>query len=416
MNMDRPAIAPDPDTGKPDWAMSRGERRRAERVRQGLPPPRRRWPWVVLLLLVALGAAAWTQRGTLLALIPARSDDPAAAEAPGAPRLTQLNASEWAVIEPQLLRRTVKVIGTLQPSRQSDLSAETSGQVQQVAARPGDAVTEGQVLVQVDVESLTLDLDLARSNAESTRAQVRRAEAQLERAQALVERGVNSATSTEEAQTTVDQLSASLAAQEDQIRSAELALSRATVRAPFDGVVASRSVEPGAVVAAGTPLLTVVSLARMEMLGAAPVSSGAELRPGQEVDLRVDGIAGRTFRGSVERIAPVAEEGTRTVTVYVDIGNPDGTLLGGMFATGEVVLAEAKDALAVPQAALREGDGRAYVLTVAEDGTLARADVTQGPEWPGRLVQVEGLAPGARVVTAALEGLEPGERVELVDY
>ena len=70
---------------------------------------------------------------------------------------------------------------------------------------------------------------------------------------------------------------------------------------------------------------------------------------GQEVDLEVDGIEGREFTGTVARIAPVAEEGTRTITVYVALENPDGTLLGGMFATGAIVEDEARDALALPR-------------------------------------------------------------------
>jgi membrane fusion protein (multidrug efflux system) len=399
-------------TGKPDWAMSRRERRAADRTRQGLPPPRRRWPWVILVLLALAAAGAWAFRDRLTALAPAPEE--AAMAAPEAPPLTQINSDEWTRLEPVTLRRTVKVIGTLQPSRRVDLSAEAAGQVETIEVRPGDAVTQGQVLVQIDVERLGLDLNLARSNAEATRSQLALAEQQLERQEALVERGVAAATTLDEVRTNVDALRANLSAQQDQISAAELSLARATVRAPFDGVVASRAVEPGAVVGAGTALLSVVDLHRMEMLGAAPVSAGAVLATGQEVDLNVDGIEGREFTGTVARIAPVAEEGTRTITVYVALDNEDGTLLGGMFATGGIVVDEARDALALPRAALREEDGD-HVLAL-EDGTLVRRDVEVGAEWPGGLVQVEGLEAGAQVVTADLPDLQAGEPVELVDF
>jgi multidrug efflux pump subunit AcrA (membrane-fusion protein) len=116
----------------------------------------------------------------------------------------------------------------------------------------------------------------------------------------------------------------------------------------------------------------------------------------------------------VDRVAPVAEEGTRTLTVYVLIENEERTLLGGMFATGEIVTAEAPDALAVPREAIREEGGN-HVL-VLEDGVLARRDVTVGEEWGGGLVQVEGVEAGEQVITAALPGLEPGEAVELVEF
>jgi RND family efflux transporter MFP subunit len=409
-----PAVV-DPLSGKPEWAMSRRERRRAERARAGLPPPRRKWPWVVLALLVGAGVAGWLNRDTLQArFAPPVTEEPVVAAAPEAPRLTQINGDEWTEMEPATLRRTVRVIGALRPSRQADLAAETAGQVEAVLARPGDTVGEGDLLVQIDVERLTLDLDLARSTAEATRSDLALAEQQLERARQLSERGVAAASTLDEAQSNVQRLRATLAAQEEQVAVAQRALGGAAVRAPFDGVIASRSVETGNVVGAGSALLSIVDLTRMEMLAAAPVSAGASLQPGQRVELRVDGIEGRDFTGVVDRIAPVAEEGTRTLTVYVLIENEDGRLLGGMFATGIIVTAEAQDSLALPRAAIRT-EGGDHVLVI-EDGILARKDLTVGEEWQGGLVQVEGLAVGERVVTAALPELEPGEAVELVEY
>jgi RND family efflux transporter MFP subunit len=405
----------DPLTGKPDWALSRRERRRAERARLGLPPRPRTWPWVLLVLLVTAAGGVWQNRDWLQArFAPPPAPEEPVAEAPPPVRLTQINRGEWTVLEPMTLRRSVKVIGTLRPARRSDLSAETSGQVEAVLARPGDAVGQGDLLVQVDVEGLTLDRDVARSNAEVTRTELALAEQQLERARALSERGVAAASTLDEAESSVQRLRASLAAQEEQVAQAERALEGAAVRAPFDGVIASRSVEAGNVVAAGTALLSIVDLTRMEMLASAPVSAGAVLRPAQNVELHVDGIAGHAFQGVVDRVAPVAEEGTRTLTVYVLIENEERTLLGGMFATGEIVTAEAPDALAVPREAIREEGGN-HVL-VLEDGVLARRDVTVGEEWGGGLVQVEGVEAGEQVITAALPGLEPGEAVELVEF
>ena len=405
--------AVDPATGKPEWAMSRRERRRLQRAQLGLPPPRRKWPWVALVLLIALGLGAWTQRDLIEAQLAAAPAEEPVAEEPAAPQLTQINRGEWTTVEPQTLRRTIKVIGTLQPSRRAELSAETAGQVEAVLARSGDAVEEGALLVQVDVEGLEIDLNLARSNAEATRSELGLAEGQLERQQALAERGVAATAALDEAQTGVQRLRATLAAQEDQISAAERALRGAAVRAPFDGVIAERTVEAGNVVAPGTPLLTIVDLRRMEMRAQSPIAAGAVLAPGQVVELRVDGVAGRSFEGVVDRVAPVADEGTRALTVYVLIENEDGRLLGGMFATGEVVTAEAVDALAVPQEAVRTEDGDH--LLVIEDGTIARRNVTVGETW-GDLVEVEGLEAGDQMVTAPLEGLEPGETVELVEF
>jgi RND family efflux transporter MFP subunit len=416
MAKDSPHPGPDA-SAKPEWAMSRRERRRAERARQGLPPPRRLWPWVLLVLLAAAGALAWAERERLAALMPPPAEAEAAAPAAAPPpALTQINVTEWSRIEPATLRRAVRVIGTLAPARQAAVAAVTGGQVEAVLARAGDRVGQGDLLVRLDVERLQIDLDLARSNLAATQSQLALAEGQLERSRALVERGVSAETTLDEVRTNVEGLRANLAAQQDQVRAAELALSRASVFAPFDGVVAERTVEAGGVVGAGAPLMTIVDLSRMEMLAQASVSAGALVEPGQRVAIRVEGIEGRVFEGEVSRIAPVAAEGTRTLTVYVTVENPDGRLLGGMFATGEIVLAEAEGALAVPAEALRE-DAEGPFLLVVEDGVLARRGVALGEEWPGGLVQVaEGLSGGEMVVTAPLAALEPGEAVALVEF
>lgn len=410
--------------GKPEWAMSRRERERAILARHGLGP-RRRWPWLLALVVVlaaagALGWRWWQERqaagGTGEPAAEAEATDAEAAPEDAAALPVQINRTEWARVEPVTLRRTVEVIGPLAPARRVDLSAQASGEVQDVAVRPGDAAARGQVLVQLDEERLTLELDLARANAESTQTQLATAQAQLDRARSLVERGVAAETTLEDLENNVASLRASLAAQEDQVAAAELSLSNASVTAPFDGVVASRAVDPGAVVAQGAALLSLVDLSEVEMLASAPVAAGARIRPGQTVEVEVDGIEGRTFQGEVQRVAPVAEEGTRTLTIYVRLANPDGMLLGGMFATGRIVTEERVDAVAVPEAAVQEDEAGSFVF-VLEGGALARRDVEAGEVWEGNLVEVTGgLAPGDEVVTSALSGLAPGRPVELVEF
>ncbi|MCL4676087.1 MAG: efflux RND transporter periplasmic adaptor subunit, partial [Pararhodobacter sp.] len=247
-----------------------------------------------------------------------------------------------------------------------------------------------------------------------TRAQLELALNQLERVRALVERGVTTSASLDEAQNAVTQARASLDALQDQVASAELRLLHATVRAPFAGIVASRSVEPGQYVGPGTPLVSIVDLRTVELRANAAVADGALLRQRQAVIVTVDGIEGRTFDGVVSRINPVAQEGTRTVPVYITIDNPDGVLLGGMFATAQVVIESAVDAIALPTVALREDAEGPYVLRVVDD-RLERAGVETGGTWSGSLTRItQGLAVGDRVITAPLPSLQAGDAVELV--
>ena len=396
-----------PSGGKPDWAKSDRQLGRELRAASGQPLRPRRWPWVVgAVLVVAAGGLGYyaTQRAPT---------PPEVAAAPPA-LVMQINPDEMAVLAPQTLERRVRATGTLSPWRNTQLSSQTNGEVQVVAVRPGDSVQAGALLVQLDIETLTLDLDQAHSNESATQAQLELAEVQLDRVRALVDRGVTTSSSLDEAQNAVTQARASLDALQDQVASAELRLRNATVRAPFAGVIASRAVEPGQYVGIGTPLVSLVDLTTVELRANAAVGDGALLHQGQTVQVTVDGVETRRFEGHVARINPVAQEGTRTVPVYVTIDNSDGVLLGGMFATAQVVVEAAADAIAVPTVALREDVNGPYVLRIDGD-RLARAGVVTGGTWSGGLTRIaEGLGAGDRVVTAPLPSLRPGDRIDLV--
>jgi len=400
---------PEAVSGKPDWAKSDRQLGRDMRMAAGEPVTRARWPWIMAALIV-VAAGGYAFYATQIAPPPASVDAPTPAR-----QTMQVNPDEMTVLEPRRLERLVRVTGTLAPWQSTDLSSQTGGQIEQVMVRPGDSVAEGDLLVQVDVESLTLDLDQAQSNLAATQAQLALAEMQRNRAQALVDRGVTTSSSLDEAQSTVTQLQASLDAQSDQVAAVELRLRNAAVTAPFAGIVASRSVEPGQYVGIGAPLVSLVDLSQMEMLASAPVADGALLARDQTVMVTIDGVDGRLFQGRVARIAPVASEGTRTIPVYIMIDNPDGVLLGGMFATAQVVVDAVDDAIAVPTVALRDDPEGAYVLVIADD-LLVRQGVQTGLVFAGGLTQITGgLSAGQTVVTAPLAALRPGDGVTLVE-
>lgn len=402
-----------PGGAKPDWAKSDRQLGREARMAAGEPTRRRRWPWVPGLAILAAATGGYYYYDTQIssqtaAVAPAEVVEPV--QAP-----MQINPDEMSVLEPQRLERRVRVSGTLAPWRSTQLSSQTGGEIQEVTVRPGDTVVAGDLLVQIDTENLLLELDQARSNVAATQAQLALAEVQLDRVRALVNRGVTTSSSLDEAQSNVTQLNASLDALEDQVAGADLRLRNATVRASFSGIVSNRAVEPGQYVGIGTPLISIVDLSTVEMRANAAVADGALLRRDQTVLINVDGVEGRNFEGRVARINPVAEEGTRTIPVYVMIDNPDGILLGGMFASAQVVVDAVEDAIAMPTRALRDDVDGPYVLRIEGDA-LVRQTIETGGTWAGRLTQItSGLEAGQRVVTAPLPALHPGDIVTLVE-
>ena len=407
---------------KPDWAMNRRERDAAARAAEGLPPKkRRRWiVWLAILAALAAGAAWFVASGRLAEMQTERAASAAEAAAEAEARaaraaIIQLAPYEVRRIEPATLTETLKITGSLAPVRQLRLTSEVSAQVTNVTARPGDEVFRGQTLVAFDSDTLQNQLDQAQATAQATRVQLDQAQSDYDRTESLVNRGLQAANTLEKARSALDQLTATLAAQETQVVSARRALDRANVTAPFDGVVSARNVEPGQVVAAGSPLMTLVDMSSLEVEATAPVSFAPELAKGQAVDLTVEGFGDRVFDGKVARLAPVAIEGSRMLPVFVSLDNPGGELRGGMFASGRIVLESRAGGLAIPAGALRQDADGPYVLVIADDKAERRA-VGIGRSWDGGvLLEVEsGLAAGDLVVIEPLPELAAGDSVTLL--
>jgi RND family efflux transporter MFP subunit len=147
----------------------------------------------------------------------------------------------------------------------------------------------------------------------------------------------------------------------------------------------------------------------MEIEAPAPASEIPSVRVGQPATFRVDGFAERSFEGRVERINPVTEQNSRSITLYISVANRDGVLRGGMFAKGQIVLDTTAPAAVIPATAVRDEAGQTYVFTI-EDGKIAKRAVKIGVTEPQQgLIEVKsGLESGLQVVSARVSGLKAG--------
>ncbi|WP_332686586.1 efflux RND transporter periplasmic adaptor subunit [Devosia sp.] len=372
-------------------------------------PARRggRWFWPAVILTLATGGAT-----VLLANQLPATPVAATITAPATPRVMQLHPLEIVTVQPQRIEDLVKVTGTIHPVQEAAIAAQVSGLAETVTVRPGDHVEAGQLLVEVGTTDLRLQLDQQRSTMASTMVQLRAAETTLERTMLLSDKGLAAQTTLDTAQAQVDQLTAAIATQQSQVALAEANLLRARVVAPFAGTVATRAIEPGQIVSPGTTMLTIVDLSTVRVEVVASLSHSARIQAGQSVRLTVQGMPADAFTGTVDRVSPVAEAGTRSIKVYLTLDNPDGLLRGGMFVTGNIVVQQDDDVLAVPAAAIQTRDEASYVLAVV-DGVLQERSIQTGAEWQTKaLTEVSsGLAAGDVIVGTALSGLSNGAPV-----
>ncbi len=334
----------------------------------------------------------------------------AAVEAP--PAVLELAQVEVTTVEPNDLVERLRVSGELRPVNRAVIKAKVAGTVLEVTAREGQEVKSGDVLIRFETENLESTLVQHDSNLDAARAQLTLAEQTLAKTEELARRGFATKASLEKAQSDVAAAKANVEGLSAQTDTAKSALDDAELVAPFDGVVASRSVEPGEPASANAELLTIVDTSVLEAEVLVSTRDVSRLKVGDAAQLQVDGLDGAPIAGTVDRINPVANEGSRFVPVHIRLENTDGRLWGGMFATGSILLREGEDVLAVPQTALRSDEDGRYVLKF-EDGRLVRQPVEVGPTWNDeRLVQInEGIAAGDTVLSAPLPELQAGTPV-----
>ena len=290
----------------------------------------------------------------------------------------------------------VPVSGTLQPSVEVRIASPIPEVVEQVFVKEGQAVQRGQVLARFRTSAVE-------PAALSAEAQRRKAEADYARMQNLYKEGAVSEQDVESAEVALRAAQANEA-------SAQKRLDEATVRAPASGVISKRAVDSGDRVKDGDLLFQLVDTRELEFEATVPSEYVSAVRIGAPVTLTVTG-ADSGLTGRVARVNATVDEATRQVKVYLSVSNRGGRLVGGLFATGRIMLNHVRNAVAVPRTAVRAGpDGKPYVLIV-EGGKIARRDVTVGAtdEQASQVEIKTGLQGGETVIVGPANGLEAGD-------
>ena len=175
---------------------------------------------------------------------------------------------------------------------------------------------------------------------------------------------------------------------------------RITVTAPADGVVSELAVREGMTVAPGAPLFRINGLRTVWVNAEVPESAAAQVRPGMAVRATSPALPGMAFDGKVEALLPEVSAATRTLKARIELANPGGKLVPGMFATIHMAPAQGRAALLVPAEAVIQTGERTVVITVSGDGRFAPADVVTGAEADGQTEVLKGLEEGQKVVAS----------------
>lgn len=365
--------------------------------------PSSRRPIIVLSLigLAALAGYAWHVN---------RAPAPATAQSAAAPATGAGGGSgggaqaapivvETHTVQTRALADDVSALGSLVSNESVVLRPEVSGRIETIRFRDGETVRRGAVLVE-------LDSAVERAELQQARANLTLAESNFRRTQDLFGRKFVSQSSLDDARAKLEVARAGLAL-------AQARLARMQVRAPFDGVVGIRSVSPGDFVKDGDALINLEDIATLKLDFRLPELYLDRVRPGQALELSSDVLPGEVHSATVEAIDPLVDAQGRAVRLRASLVNPDMRLRPGVFARVRLILAERAEVPVVPEAALVPAPGNTQFVYRVEDGKVQRVSVTTGQRRDAMVEVVDGLAPGAVVVTAGQLKLRDGAAVKV---
>ncbi len=341
------------------------------------------------------------------------------------------NIYRFSPVERREIRQTVEAFGSLDVLRRVYVPAPRPGQLSELYVRRGATVTAGQPLAKLDATGATAELSAAQiaagaSGAQVERARVARASATDERARAerLLERGLVSAASVAAAKASESEATAALRAAEAQreldvqsASGAKLRRDETTLRASVSGFVLSATEDVGAMVGPQTGPLFVIAPPLTELLLTVPVSEAdiGLVRVDQGAAFTVSAFPERRFAAKVDEIESEPQRNGSSVSyrVRLRVQNPEQVLLPGMTANVTLEIAEAKEALAVREAALRFSPGDA--AADAPGANRSRVWRQKGGSGVEAVDVVVGISDGAYTAVTPVEGAElaPADQVAI---
>lgn len=300
----------------------------------------------------------------------------------------------------EAVRTRLKTSGSLRAETQVKVFNEISARVLELPFYPGDQVTSGQQIARLDDSLIRAELDKATALRKLARSDYDR----------LKKLKPNQLASAEEIASAKTELDVALA--EEKLQKTRLA--QTVIRAPFDGVITERLVEPGDVVSLHSHMLTVIDPGSLHLVVQLAEQWMPFVSTGDHVSISIDALGNAVHDGSIKRIYPGIDEFTRKGTIEIGFDpQPFGTQ-PGQLARVEL-FTHSVDQLVIPANSLHHDSSGAYVYTLDSNDKTNKVHVNKGQQYGNLLAIQSGLDVNSRVVVKGFIGLRNGKKVKVVD-
>ena len=318
------------------------------------------------------------------------------------------------IVAEQAAERSRTFSGSVRARIESPLSFRVAGKITERFVNVGDKVAVGQVIATLDETDLKLSENSARAAVESARTRLDVARDALTRAKALLPNGYIPKATVDQRQLEFDAAKAALEAAEAQARQAGNATGYAALASGKAGIVTAVQAEPGQVVAAGAPVISLAEDGQIEVALNVPEQDVTHIASGQPVPLRLWANEDIRAEGRIREIGGQADSGSRTYSVRVSVLNPPSAMRLGMTATATLGLGAEAPHIVVPVTALTQFEGRDAVFIADRiTQTVAPRFVETDGVGPDGVKLRDGLKAGDVVVTGGVQFLVTGMKVRL---
>lgn len=313
-------------------------------------------------------------------------------------------------------------IGTVQALNTVLVRSRVDGEINQVLFQEGKYVKRGDVLVELDLRPFEVQLRAAVAQKEKDNAQLGNAKLDLERYELLVKQDSIATQTLDTTRALLEQLRASVSADQAQIDIAQLQLDYATIRSPIDGRLGARLVDAGNLVHANDTngIVIVSQIQPVFVTFSIPQDVLPVLRQQQKqqslkvIALNQDGSE-VLDEGNLTLIESQVDTATGTIRCKATFKNDNEKLWPGAYVTARIVLNDLPNVVVVPTIAIQAGAQHPYIYVITPQNVVESKPVKVGPISGNQTVIVAGLVAGERVVTEGQFQLEEGSRVEVKD-
>jgi RND family efflux transporter MFP subunit len=368
-----------------------------------IPDTSARGTGLLALIVVGVTVGSLAAGGAVLLRSEARTNKVALAASPRRVSAVRAKAAQY--------RPSRSYVGTLHPWVEANVGPQlVSAYVDSVLVRPGARVKRGDVLATLDCRNASTATSAIAMQARAIEARQKAVEDEARRTQRLLDGGFASANEAEQALAQSAAEAAQLEAQRATLAHSSLEVGDCVLRAPFDGEVGDRLVDPGAFVRPGTPIVSIVDRSTVRFAADVPEVDFPVVSPGAPVRIHVD-ASNRDVEGTIARRSPHADKDVRTVRFEVDIPDADRSIPVDTTAEVRIEFGAPVPVSQIPLYAAAIRNGKASVFTI-DDGVAHAVTVPVVGEIGGSVLVDRTLAPETLVVTEGRAQLADGDRVE----